>query len=131
MKEKKMDLSVLGIMIFFTVMDLFITTIKPSISSSANLNILEFFKGFGSVIVIVKFAKDPNYKLGYLLSGTFTIIVLEFLIFSFIDFYFKMPNLYWIISIQGIINAFLCSYIYQYFKKYSYESMRELEVFKD
>ncbi|UUV18370.1 hypothetical protein NRK67_13905 [Fusobacteria bacterium ZRK30] len=131
MKEKKMDLSVLGIMIFFTVMDLFITTIEPSISSSTNLNILEFFKGFGSIIVIVKFAKDSNYKFGYLLSGTFTIIVLEFMTFSFIDFYFKMPNLYWTILIQGVISAFLYSYIFQSFKKYSYESMKELEVFKD
>lgn len=131
MEGRKIDLSVLGIMIFFTIVDLFITTIEPSASSSASFNILEFFKGFGSIVVIIKFARDPNYKFGYLLSALFTIIVLNFLIFTFIDFYFKMPNLFWTISIQGIVNAFLYSYIYQYFKKYSYESVKELRIFKD
>lgn len=131
MEGKKMDLSVFGIMIFFTIVDLFITTIEPSISSAASFNILELFKGFGSIIVIIKFARDPNYKFGYLLSALFTIVILNFLIFTFIDFYFKIPNLFWTILIQGIINALLYSYIYQHFKKYSYESMKELGVFKD
>lgn len=92
---------------------------------------MEFFKGFGSIIVIVKFTKDPNYRFGYLLSAIFAIIISNFFIFYFIDNYSGVSNLYWIILIRGCINAVLYSYFYQYFKKYSYESMKEFGTFKD
>lgn len=128
--KKKIDVFVLSVMIIFTLVNLMIISIEPLIENPIFLKVLDLFKDFGSIIIIIKFTKDFNYKFGYLLSAVLAIIILKFLIFNFIDNYFGISNLYWIIFIQGCISAVLWSYFYQLFKGYSYERMKEEKLFK-
>ena len=128
--KKKIDVFVLSIMIIFTLVNLMIVSIEPLIENSILLKVLDLFTNFGNIIVIIKFTKDPNYKFGYLLSAVFATIISNFFIFHFIDNYSGISNLYWIILIQGFINAVLYSYFYQLFKVSSYKRMKEEQLFK-
>jgi len=123
--KKKIDMFVLSVMIIFTLVNLMFISIEPSIENPILLKGLDLFTDFGNIIVIIKFTKDPNYRFGYLLSAVLATIISNFFIFYFIDNHSGISNLYWIILIQGCINAVLYSYFYQLFKGYSYERMKE------
>lgn len=123
--KKKIDVFVLNIMILFTLVNLIISSIEPSIGNHLLLKGLNLVPYAGSVIVLIKFSRDFNYSFNYFISAVVITYVLRLLLSAIVYNYFKELNLYSQIFIFGAINAFLYAYFYQLFKELSYKRMEK------
>lgn len=98
-----------------------------SISLDTSLIIMKLLSFIGYIIIMMRFFKDKEYKLFYLMTGIIVLTILEIvLIFSF-----RISDQYTKSLYEGIVNSVLYSYIYGYFKKCSYDRLKEVGMFID
>lgn len=123
--KRKFDLFVFHIILFSTVLDLGIMSIGNFIADPMVVSVSKLFMGIGYIVVLIRFIRDPDYKFLYYLGCIIVMAVVNGGIIFIMNRYIPTTNIYGKKLIEGVIDALIYSYFYQYFKESSYRGVRE------
>ena len=121
----KFDLFVLYIILFSAIIDLGIISIGNSTADPMAVSVSKLFMGIGYIVVLVRFFRDPDYKFLYYLGCIIVTAIVNGGIIFIINRYTPITDIYGKKLVEGIIDALIYSYFYQYFKESSYRGVRE------
>lgn len=125
---ERIDRFVLYTMLISTIIDMLIISGVESIRDVRMAGYLRSFVGIGYTIVFYRYLKDENYKLLYFTGSILGAAAVENGVFFLVDRYMPIGNLYLRTGSEGAVAALTYSYLYEYFKRCSYEGVR---VFKE
>ncbi len=123
--KRKVDLFVLYIIIFSTILDLGIILIGNFITDPMVLSVSKLFMGLGYIVVLIRFIRDPDYKFLYYLGCIIVTGIVNDSMFFIVNRYIPITNIHGKKLVEGVVDAAIYSYFYQYFKESSYRGVRE------
>ncbi len=123
--KRKVDLFVLYIILLSTILDLVIILMGNFITDPMVLSVSKLFMGLGYIVVLIRFIRDPDYKFLYYLGCIIVTGIVNKSVFFIINRYIPITNIYGKKLVEGVVDALIYSYFYQYFKESSYRGVRE------
>ncbi len=121
----KFDLFVLYIILFSAIIDLGIISIGNFIADPMAVSVSKLFMGIGYIVVLVRFFRDPDYKFLYYLGCIIVTAIVSGGMIFIVNRYTPITDIYGKKLVEGVMDALIYSYFYQYFKESSYRGVRE------